>query len=108
MVRTKMFHLVKALLVWKSHAFLLMTIWVDGFEYCLSDKSKMCASLHNDNLQKAGVKGLHSITTDKAPDAMAFARKLRYLRSSVYTKLVFWQSGWQQNLKCVLEVGLLE
>ena len=67
-----------------------------------SAKSKLCAILHNDNLQKAGVKGLHSLTTDKASDAMAFARKLRQVRSKLDTKLLFWQSGWQHNLKCVL------
>ena len=45
---------------------------------------------------------LHSNTTDKVSDAMAFAGKLRNLRSLVDTELVFWQSGWQHNLKCVL------
>ena len=54
-----------------------------------SVKSKLCAILHNDNLQKAGVKGLQSVTTDKASDAMVFARKLRQVRSKLDTKLLF-------------------
>ena len=54
-----------------------------------SAKSKLCAILHNDNLQKAGLKGLHSVTTDKTSDEMAFARKLRQVRSKLDTKLLF-------------------
>ena len=53
-----------------------------------SEKSQMSATLYGNNLQKLGVKGLHSVTTDKASDAMAFVRKLRTLRATVDTKLL--------------------
>ena len=52
-----------------------------------------------------GVVGLYVIETDKASDAMAFVSRLRDFRSRVDTKLVFWQSGWMHNLKCVLETA---
>ena len=70
-----------------------------------SEKSQMSAILHGNNLEKLGVKGLHSVTTDKASDAMAFVRKLRIIRATVDTKLLYWQSGWQHNLKCTIEAA---
>ena len=70
-----------------------------------AEKSRMSAILHSRNLENMGVLGLYVVETDKASDAMAFVSRLRNLRSKVDTKLVFWQSGWMHNLKCVLETA---
>ena len=68
-------------------------------------KSRLSAMLHNRNMENLGIVGLYSVETDKASDAMAFVSKLRTLRAKVDTKLIFWQSGWMHNLKCVLETA---
>ena len=69
------------------------------------EKSRMSAFLHATNLEHFGTLGLYVVETDKASDAMAFVSRLRDLRSVVDTKLVYWQSGWMHNLKCVLETA---
>ena len=66
-------------------------------------KSSMSAELHNENLKRMDAKGVYVVETDKASDAMAFACRFRELRSTIDTKLVFWQSGIMHNIKCTLE-----
>ena len=56
-------------------------------------KSSMSAELHNENLKRMDAKGVYVVETGKASDAMAFTCRLRELRSTIDTKLVFWQSG---------------
>ena len=78
----------------------------ETLEYLFAvEKSRMSAMLHAKNIENWGVVSLYVVETDKASDAMAFVSRLRNLRAKVDTKLIFWQSGWMHNLKCVLETS---